>query len=313
MFTAENCLHRMYEAPFLMKDPGASGTIYPRKDRSMVPVVTTTAQARTLAQPYKAGLICTVVLDTDGGDLTLTVTGGYNADSATSITFGDAADFVTFISIKVGTSYYWRVLAQEGTNVAMEDITVDQLTATTAGLTTATITTLNAETIAFAAETAEHGAGAIGTGAAPKTYRYTVNGEIITDIKVDLQGLASKNTANDVIGLAAGGVAKLGQYTVAIFGVVYRVELICLETPATGDNDVNVVLNASGTLEYDGAGGAGYGVDGGDAVAGQVVEDLVQGLTDTHYIYLTAGTGDTAQAYTAGQFIIRFHGHPILT
>jgi len=298
MFTAENCLHRMYEAPYRMLDPGASKTIYPRTQFSGCPGVTGGAEARTLEQPSKAGLIHTVVLDTDGGDLTLTVTGGYNADGATSLTFGDAGDYVTFISIKVGTSYYWRVLGHEGVNVAAEDISVDQLTLAS---------------IAVTAAAAEHGAGAIGTGAAPVTYRYTINGTIITEIKVDLQGLTSKNTANDVIGLAAGGAAYIGRNVVATNGVIYKMELICLETPTGGDNDVNVVANASGTLEYDGAGGTAYGVDGGDAVAGQVVEDLVQGLTANHYFYLTAGTGDLAAAYTAGQFLIRMYGHPVLT
>lgn len=159
----------------------------------------------------------------------------------------------------------------------------------------------------------ECGAGAIGTGAAPVTYRYALNGSIITEIKMDLQGLASVATANDVIGLAAGGVAYIGQNVVATNGIIYKIELICLETPTGGDNDVNVVVNSSASLAYDGAGGTTYGVNGGDAVAGQVVQNLVQGLTANHYFYLTAGTGDTAAAYTAGQFLIRLHGHPVLT
>lgn len=161
--------------------------------------------------------------------------------------------------------------------------------------------------------TATHAAGVIGTGVAPKTYRHTENGVIITEIKVDLEGLASVATANDVIGLAAGGTAYLAQYTTAAFGVVFKIEQICVETPTGGDNDVNIVLNSSSSLAYDGAGGTAYGVNAGDAVAGQVVQNLVQGLTANHYFYLTAGTGDTAAAYTAGQFIFRIHGHPVLT
>ncbi len=116
-FTAANCLQRMYEAEYLMLDPGASRTIYPRRLLSQCPVVTLTAEARTLEQPPKVGLVHTVVLDTDGGDLTLTVTGGYNAAADTSITFGDAGDFVTFMAVKVGSSFYWRVLQSEGVNI----------------------------------------------------------------------------------------------------------------------------------------------------------------------------------------------------
>ena len=307
--SSHRVLYDAYRAAFLMTDPGDAGTITIDRYSAVVPVVTgASGETRTLAQPTKAGLICTVELDTDGGgDATLTVTGGYNADAATSIVLGDAGDFVTFVSIKAGASYYWRVVAHEGTTVAGEDLTVDQLTATTATVTTATVTTLTAPTVA-----AEHGAGVIGTAAAPVTSRRTENGTIITEFKVDLTGLASVATANDVIGLSAGGNAYIGRNVVATNGIIYKMELVCLETPAGGDNDVNVVAAASGTLAYDGAGGTAYGVDGGDAVAGQVVQDLVQGLTADHYFYLTAGTGDTAAAYTAGMFIVRWYGHAVL-
>jgi hypothetical protein len=160
---------------------------------------------------------------------------------------------------------------------------------------------------------AEHGAGVIGTGVAPVTYRWTENGVIITRIKVDLQGLASVATANDAIGLSAGGVAKLGQNVVATNGIIYKIEMACVEATAGGDDDVNLVVASSGTLAYGDAAGTTYGINSGDWTAGKVVENLVQGLTANHYFYLAAGTGDTAAAYTAGQFIITMYGHPVLT
>lgn len=295
-------LHDILQAPFAIPAPANGATLTIDRQDMVVPVASTAAWAITIAQPTKAGVRCMVVLDTDGGDLTLTVTGGYNADGDTTITFADAGDFVILASIKVGASYYWRVIAHEGTNAAVEDITVDQLTATTAE-----IATLNAPTVA-----AEHGPGAIGTAGAPVTSRRIENGTIITETKIDLTGLTSKNTANDVIGLATGGAAYIGRNVAAKNGIIYKAELICVETPAGGDNDVNVVANAAADLAYDGAGGTAYGVDGGDAVAGQVIQDLTQSLTANHYFYLTAGTGDTAAAYTAGQFIFRTYGHALL-
>lgn len=162
-------------------------------------------------------------------------------------------------------------------------------------------------------ETAEHGPGLIGTAATPVTRRWTEAGVIITQFKIDLTGLASVATANDVIGLAAGGIAFIRQYKPAIDGIIFKAELSCIETPAGGDNDVNVVANSSGTLAYSGAGGTTYGINGGDAVAGQTIQNLVQGLTADHYFYLTAGTGDTAATYTAGQFIFTTWGHALLT
>jgi len=167
-----------------------------------------------------------------------------------------------------------------------------------------------------AVETAEHGAGAIGTAFAPRTYRYnTPEGDICTEIHIDLTGLQSKNDADDVIGLVtAAPDAYLGKYDVDIFGVIRRVEMLCLETPAGGDNDINLIDHATGTLGYDDDGAAGNVIiNGGDWVAGKMVISNSSGITDDQYLYLTAGTGDLDVAYTAGQFIIRLYGHAVLS
>ena len=114
--------------PGIGNDPGSGGTITPSMWGQIFPIVTAGAEARTLARPAQAGILTSVVLDTDGGDLTLTVTGGFNADGDTSITFGDAGDLVVFLSVKTGTTYQWRVVAQEGTNIAVETGSFDALT-----------------------------------------------------------------------------------------------------------------------------------------------------------------------------------------
>ena len=159
---------------------------------------------------------------------------------------------------------------------------------------------------------AEHGAGAIGTYVAPETSRYVQNGTIITEIKFDMTGLICRATNDTVIGLASGA-AYIGQNNTTNNGIIYKMELACLEVPATGDDDINVVANSSAALAYGGTGGTTYGINGGNAAAGQTVANLVQGLTANHYYYLTAGTGDkTNQTYTAGQFILRTYGHPAL-
>ena len=116
--SAHRTLHVLYRAfdalgPGHVGDPGTGGTITFDQWGQMCSIVTTAAETVTVAQPTRAGIIGTVVLSTDGGDLTMTVTGGYNQDADTVITLADEGDFVTFISIKVGSSYYWRVLAKE--------------------------------------------------------------------------------------------------------------------------------------------------------------------------------------------------------
>ena len=164
-----------------------------------------------------------------------------------------------------------------------------------------------------AVEAAEHGAGSIGTAVAPKTIRWIESGVIITQIKVDLTGLASVATANDVIGLAAGGAAFIGRNVVATNGVVFKTEFSCIETPAGGDNDVNVVTSSNAALAYDSAGGTTYISNSGDLLAGQTIENLVPALTANDYYYLTAGTGDTAATYTAGMYILTTYGHALLS
>ena len=169
------------------------------------------------------------------------------------------------------------------------------------------------EVATSAPASAEHGAGLIGTGAAPVTTRTVVNGVIITQFAIDLTGLASVATANDVIGLAAGGIAYIRQNDVAVDGIVFKTEMTCLEVPVGGDDDVNLVLHAVADLEYDDAGGTTYGINAGVGVAGKTLQTLVLPPTADLYYYLTAGAGDTAGAYTAGQYLITTYGHPLLT
>lgn len=118
---AHRALFDLYKAPFLMVDPGDGGTIRIDRFLGVVPVVTGGAEARALAVPTKAGLMAAVLLDTDGGDLTLTVTEGYNQAGATAMTFDDAGDWVLFVAVKVGANFRWRVAASEGVDVGTPD------------------------------------------------------------------------------------------------------------------------------------------------------------------------------------------------
>jgi len=293
-------------APGRLNDPGDAGTITPTMWGQICSVVTATDETRTLAAPTKPGILVTVVLDEDGGDLTLSVTNGYNADGNTAIVFDDAQDFVTFISIKSGgdtTNHYWRVLAYEGTNVRSEDLTVDQLTATTLSVTGAT--DLRGDAVS-----AEHGAGAIGTATAPSTKRWTENGVIITEIQIDLTGLASKGTENDIIGLAAGGAAIIGRNVIATNGYIFRTEVQCLEVPLTGDADVIFVIGSAADEEYDGSvTDTAVLADGtGDWGLGEMIVGYPDSLTANYYYYMTQGATDGADTYTAGKFVIRTYG-----
>lgn len=161
---------------------------------------------------------------------------------------------------------------------------------------------------------AEHGAGAVGTSSfgAPRTYRETVDGVIITTIKIDLTGLYDGGTANDAIGLATADYCYIGRNVIATNGIIYNAELSCIETPAGGDPDINVVENTSGTIAGDAAAGAAYLTgDSGDLAAGKTIQLLTTNPTANYYYYLACGTS-TGATYTAGQLIIRTWGHAVL-
>ena len=183
------------------------------------------------------------------------------------------------------------------------------------GVTTVAITEESTQAVL----TATHGAGAIGTSSfgAPQTRRWTENGVIVTEIKVDLTGLTAHGaTANDVIGIkAAAPNAYLIQNTVADMGIIFRTEMSCLELPAGAGSlvDINLVWASSGTLGYSEAGGTTYGINGGTSAAGKTVVEEATLPTADHYAYLTEGTTDGDDSvFTAGQFLIRFYGHPVL-
>jgi hypothetical protein len=80
-------------------------------------LVTTGADALTIAAPTKPGMIKTIRMTTDGGDGTLASTNivGQSAGT-TSITFNDAGDYLVLVSIS-GLAK-WAVLKEGGVTAA---------------------------------------------------------------------------------------------------------------------------------------------------------------------------------------------------
>ena len=163
----------------------------------------------------------------------------------------------------------------------------------------------------------EHGAGAVATSFAPVTRRSTTNGVIITKIHFDLTGLGGKGgTANDVIGLPAGGNAFIGKNVVGTNGVIYRAELACIELAAAASGsatvDIDVATNTSGTIAYDGAGGTAKLFNTGGMVAGQELSNITPAITADDFFYLVEGdTAATDGVYNGGQFVLTLYGHAV--
>ena len=139
----------------------------------------------------------------------------------------------------------------------------------------------------------------------------TFNSEIMTTIFIDIGAgsIVSSAHAGDVIGEDGVANAYVTRITTAINGLVYKGEIICLEVPTTGDPDINVCANASGTIAEDAAGeGEHILADAGVQTLGLPYRfTLPAGSIVNDYIYLTHG-GTTAGTYDAGKFLIRFWG-----
>jgi len=319
--SSHRMMHDMFRAfdangPGRINDPGDAGTITPTQWGQICGMTTEGAsETRTLSAPTKPGVLFALVHDTDGGDVDVTVTDGYNRDGATGINFADAKDYVVFYSIEAGGSYYWRAIAQEGTDAAVEEGDFDSLSIGGTAI-TSTATELNQLDGAVLA-TMSPGSG---TTAAVGQYAATVtkapNGLYKTEILIDITGLNEGGTAADIIG-DAGGVANchIGQITAAVNGTIIAGRVHCLEVPAGGDVDLDFYAGDLGTGAQDAnidtadSGSATALLDHGNWSANEIDELTGLPLAD-EYLYIATGAGTTLNDddYTGGIFLIELWG-----
>ena len=214
------------EGPGVGVDPGNAGTITAEQWGQQFNIVTVAAETRTLARPDKAGVLTSIVLGTDGGDLTLTVTGGYNAAADTSITFGDAGDMVYFLSVKTGTTYQWAAIAQQGTNASLA-------TGNFASLSIGgTAITATAAEINNAADDSLHTQAIIVPGAV------TVNGTI--------NRVTVTNAVNGAITLAVPSAAMMGKLlTIEYIGAGTNNTTLALTNVQGGSATTSATFNAA--------------------------------------------------------------------
>ena len=281
-------LHSSY---LQVADPGASGTITIDRNLAYVPLVSATSETRTLARPTVEGVRCTLAMKTDGGDIVVTVTGGFNEVGDTTFTFSDAGQFADFVSVEYGGAFYWRLVS----HYALGDLSPTEAA------------TVNSQTLSVTA-----GAGITGgTGTIYQTSLRTVGGIKTAVIMLDLTGLASSTTDLDIIGVSTTP-AYIGQILAAEVGTVLTVAMTCLEAPAGGVTDIDLYSADEATGKFD------------DAISGLVETALItsggawtngatKGATTVpaanQYLYLTGGAGGTAATYTAGKFLIEISGY----
>lgn len=96
-------------------DPGNAGTIRVSKSPALVVLRSGGAETRTLAAPTAAGVLLTLNMTVDGGDIVVTAAATVNATGNNTITFAEVSDAITFISIYLTpTTYRWSVLEADG-------------------------------------------------------------------------------------------------------------------------------------------------------------------------------------------------------
>jgi hypothetical protein len=155
-----------------------------------------------------------------------------------------------------------------------------------------------------------------GTGTIYKSAVQRVGGIFRTNILIDLTGVASVATDNDIIGVGTTLAAHFGQITAARNGTILCGSMECLETPAGGEVDLNL-------WSADEATGKGSDLITGltgeltlvDRAGDWAVNDrysigaVVPGANQ--YLYLAVGTSSTPTAgtYTAGKFLIELLGY----
>ena len=169
---------------------------------------------------------------------------------------------------------------------------------------------------------ATHGAGAISTEVAPKHYRYRApDGTFINTIELDLTGLKSYSDEGDAIGLDGVAGAFITKYVASTFGILYKIEVSCIELPVADSNvllDFDLLSVQEDTFAGDGAVDGGTNpkdlfVSAGNFSLGETKQALtpLQPAADGHPIYLVSGnTHSAASVFTAGKLVIKFYGHP---
>lgn len=164
----------------------------------------------------------------------------------------------------------------------------------------------------FISSTSTGTAAGTGIDAVSPTIRVgTYNSEIITTVFIDIGAgsIVSSGAGDDVIGEDGITNAYLTQITTAVNGLVYAGEIICLEVPTTGDDDIDVCANASGTIAEDAAGNGEHTLAncGTHTLGLRTAFTIPAGGIQDDFIYLTHGD-TTAGTYDAGKFLLRFFG-----
>ena len=133
-----------------------------------------------------------------------------------------------------------------------------------------------------------------------------------TTILLDLTGLTKSATAGDIIGKDGDGVAYFARVTTADQGVIFGIQMTCLEVPSAGDGDIDIYSATEGTGVEDTAITAlteSQITNGGALAAGSMVAGGA--ISADQYLYLVNAQGAGAGTYTGGRLLIELTGYDV--
>ncbi len=94
-------------------DPGASGAL-PVTASGYIPLVTATAETRTLAAPTFIGQELVIYMKTDGGDCVVTCATTINETGNNTITFDNTGESLKLTAVEEGSNLRWRLAQADG-------------------------------------------------------------------------------------------------------------------------------------------------------------------------------------------------------
>ena len=105
----------MANAPLGTADPGDAGRITIDKYGQLVEMGSATgAETRTLSAPTDPGILATLRMKEDNGDIVVTASAGLNVAGNTTAPFADVGDQIVLLSVSATTGYRWEIVVNTG-------------------------------------------------------------------------------------------------------------------------------------------------------------------------------------------------------
>ncbi len=180
-----------------------------------------------------------------------------------------------------------------------------------------------ASSVTIATATGEANGAGLSSAAQVTTHVAEINGVIETTIIFDIQGLTTQTDRAFVIG-DGSGTAYLTKIDSTINGYIFKAEMSCIETPASGgtvNKDLDIWADTTprnGGHDMDGTSSDFILIDAsGEWAMGNFKEAVVPpGVTPwtsalhNHYLHIVAGAdnGSASGTYVTGKYVLKLYG-----